>query len=317
LKQAHPDWTPAMAQSAMMTTARQDVRKEDGRTKADPFDLGAGHIDPSGKPSQSGSLFNPGLVYQAGFNEYLGFICDAAPELLVDPAGTCAALAAAGIPTTVENLNYPSIGAAEVPGTIEIQRTITSVADRTVTWKAKVDQPRGYQVQVTPSKVRLAPGESATVTIQITNKSAPLDEWRFGSLTWKGSVEDVLRSIAMKGAPLGVPAEVTGAGTSGSVTFDVGFGYRGVYTAVAHGPAPLVGVPDAVDQDPDQTFNPDDPAGTTAHEITVSDVAHLRLALTPADLTPADPAPDTDLYPYTSAGGPTPARPAGGPAGRR
>lgn len=302
LKQAHPDWTPAMAQSAMMTTARQDVRKEDGRTKADPFDLGAGHIDPSGKPSQSGSLFNPGLVYQAGFNEYLGFICDAAPELLVDPAGTCAALAAAGIPTTVENLNYPSIGAAEVPGTIEIQRTITSVADRTVTWKAKVDQPRGYQVQVTPSKVRLAPGESATVTIQITNKSAPLDEWRFGSLTWKGSGYDVRSPIAVKGAALGVPAEVTGSGTSGSVTFDVGFGYSGDYTAAAHGPAPLVGVPDAVDQDPDQTFNPDDPAGTTAHEITVSDVAYLRLELTTADLTPADPAIDIDLYLYNSAG---------------
>src|SRR5690606_8850942 len=302
LKQAHPDWTPAMAQSAMMTTARQDVRKEDGRTKADPFDLGAGHIDPGGKPSQPGSLFNPGLVYQAGFNEYLGFICDAAPELLVDPAGTCAALAAAGIPTTVENLNYPSIGAAEVPGTIEIQPTITSVADRTVTWKAKVDQPRGYQVQVTPSKVRLAPGESATVTIQITNKSAPLDEWRFGSLTWKGSGYDVRSPIAVKGAALGVPAEVTGSGTSGRVTFDVGCGYSGDYTAAAHGPGPLVGGPDAVDQEPDQTFNPDDPAGTTAHEITVSDVAYLRLELTTADLTPADPAIDIDLYLYNSAG---------------
>ena len=65
-----------------MTTARQDVRKEDGRTKADPFDMGAGHIDP-GKPHQRGSLFQPGLVYQAGFDEYLGFLCDTAPEVFV------------------------------------------------------------------------------------------------------------------------------------------------------------------------------------------------------------------------------------------
>src|SRR5690606_27519220 len=117
--------------------------------------------------------------------------------------------------------------------------------------------------------VRLAPGESATVTIQITNRSAPLEEWRFGSLTWKGSGYEVRSPIAVKGTALGAPAEVTGSGTDGSVTFDVGFGYTGDYTAAAHGLAPLAGLPGSVDQDPDQTFDPNDPAGTTAHEITV------------------------------------------------
>src|SRR5690606_22334034 len=121
---------------------------------------------------------------------------------------------------------------------------------RTVTWKAKVDKPRGYHVQVTPSKVRLAPGESATVTIRITNKRAPLDEWRFGSLTWKGSGYEVRSPIAVKGAALEAPDEVSGTGTEGSVAFDVGFGYTGDYTAAAHGLAPLVGLPDSVDQDP-------------------------------------------------------------------
>ena len=44
IRQAHPDWTAAMAaKSAVMTTARQDVVKEDGVTPADPFDMGAGH----------------------------------------------------------------------------------------------------------------------------------------------------------------------------------------------------------------------------------------------------------------------------------
>ena len=68
LKQAHPDWTAAMAKSALMTTARQDVRKEDGETRADPFDFGAGHVDPSGRASADGSVFNPGLVYDAGLS---------------------------------------------------------------------------------------------------------------------------------------------------------------------------------------------------------------------------------------------------------
>ena len=46
LKQAHPDWTPEMAKSALMTTSYQAVKKEDGATAADPFDMGAGHINP-------------------------------------------------------------------------------------------------------------------------------------------------------------------------------------------------------------------------------------------------------------------------------
>ena len=42
----HPDWTPAMIRSALMTTGAQDVDKEDGTTPADPFDMGGGHIQP-------------------------------------------------------------------------------------------------------------------------------------------------------------------------------------------------------------------------------------------------------------------------------
>ncbi|MGH8948587.1 MAG: S8 family serine peptidase, partial [Acidimicrobiia bacterium] len=109
LKQAHPDWSAAMAKSALMTTARQDVRKQDGETRADPFDFGAGHVDASGRASANGSVFNPGLVYDAGFFDYLGFMCDAAPEIFVDPAGFCAGLELDGFQTIATNLNYPSI----------------------------------------------------------------------------------------------------------------------------------------------------------------------------------------------------------------
>ncbi len=78
-------WSPAAAKSALMTTSYQDVTKEDGVTPADPFDMGAGHVDPSGAAAAPGSIFNPGLVYDAGFNDYLGFLCDAAPEIFSDP----------------------------------------------------------------------------------------------------------------------------------------------------------------------------------------------------------------------------------------
>jgi subtilisin family serine protease len=92
IKQVHPNWSAATAKSALMTSSDQDVLDNDRTNQATPFGMGSGHTDP-GRPSQDGSAFRPGLAYDAGFLDYLGFLCDEAPEVFVDPAGTCATLA--------------------------------------------------------------------------------------------------------------------------------------------------------------------------------------------------------------------------------
>ncbi len=76
IKQAHPDWSAAMARSAIMTTADTKVANEDRSTQATPFEMGAGEINP-GKVDKAGSAFNPGLVYDAGLFEYAAFTCGA------------------------------------------------------------------------------------------------------------------------------------------------------------------------------------------------------------------------------------------------
>ena len=126
LKQVHPDWTAAMAKSAMMTTADQKVRDNDRVSAADPFDMGAGHVDP-GKVTAKGSMFDPGLVYDAGFLEYLGFLCDADPAALA--GSTCQTLESIGIPTDASDLNLASIGIGELAGSQTVVRTVTSVAN--------------------------------------------------------------------------------------------------------------------------------------------------------------------------------------------
>jgi subtilisin family serine protease len=305
LKQAHPeDWTPAMAKSALMTTARQDIRKEDGQTRADPFDFGAGHVDPEGRASRQGSIFNPGLVYDAGFNEYLGFMCDAGPEIFVNPARTCANLAAAQIPTDATNLNYPSIAVSEVPGAKTVIRTVTNVSDETSTYRARVDEPSGYDVTVTPEQISLAPGESATFEVAFLNEDAPVGEWRFGSLSWVDGRNRVRSPIAVKAVAIEFPDSVSGAGAEGTVSIPVAFGYTGAYVPGAHGLAPDAPVSGTVPQDPDNTtWSPAEVgAGTTAHQIPVSNAAHFRITLNTADLTPANTAIDIDLYLYNSAG---------------
>jgi hypothetical protein len=304
LKQAHPDWTPAMAKSALMTTARQDVRKEDGTTRADPFDFGAGHIDPSGSASAEGSVFNPGLVYDAGLVEYLGFLCDAAPEIFVDVATTCGGLADAGIPTAATNLNYPSIAVSELPGAKTVLRTVTNVSGVTETYQARVDQPPGYEVTVAPDRITLDPGGSATFEVAFVNVAAPIGEWRFGSLSWVDGDDRRVRSpIAVKAAAIEFAEGASGTGGDGTVSIPVAFGYTGPYTAGAHGLAPDVLVPGSVTQDPNQSFTPTDVGnGATAHPIVVADASFLRITLNTADLTPPNGAIDIDLYLYNSAG---------------
>lgn len=302
LRQAHPEWSAAMAKSAIMTSARQDVVEEDRRTPADPFDMGAGHIDPSGRPSDKGSPFNPGLVYDAGIYEYFGFLCDADPSVFADPGGTCGFLESVGVPTTTTDLNLPSIGVSAVAGTTTVTRTVTSVADRAVVVNAQVQAPAGYGVTVSPSQLRLAPGESATFTVTFVNQGAPVGEWRFGSLTWRGGGYDVRSPIAVRASLFDAPGSVTATGTEGTVDVPITFGYTGTYSAAAHGPVPTTPITGTVGQDPDQTFSPLDPVGVTAVPIEVSGSALLRIALNEGDLTGAPVDTDIDLYLFDGAG---------------
>jgi hypothetical protein len=293
VKQQHPDWTHAMAKSAIMTTAHQDVLDNDRQTPATPFEMGAGHIQP-GPVAQRGSAFQPGLVYDAGFNEYLGFLCEAAPQVFVDASATCAALAGAGVPTEAVNLNYPSIGISAVAGERTVTRSVTSVVDSAQTYRASVEAPPGYEIEVSPAQFSIAPGATVSYEVTIRNVSAPVGEWAFGSLTWTTGRRgyDVRSPIAVRAALFAAPDEVTGTGVDGSASFDVTFGYTGDYTAAAHGLEPATLTTDTVVQDPDQTFNPDD-GFSNAHTFELSGEAHLRFAM-PPDAT--EPEADLDLY---------------------
>ncbi len=250
LKQAHPDWSPAQARSAMMTTARQNLKKTFGDAAADPFDIGAGEILPS-------DARDPGLTYDAGFLDYLAFTCDNNVQLISD--GFCAALEGAGFPTDGSDLNLASIGIAALVGKQTVTRTVTSVAKGhgKRKFRAHVDAPPGVDVSVSPSTLKLKTGQSASFEVTFTtNSDAVLEEWTFGALTWTDGDGDsdgggdsdsdsdsddgysVRSPIAVRPFQLDTVAEVDsvddGAG-NGSVTVPVKFGYDGVYNASVSG----------------------------------------------------------------------------------
>ena len=192
LKEAHPDWSAAMAKSALMTSARQNLKKTTGDDAADPFDIGAGHIVPA-------AAFEPGLVYDAGLFEYAAFSCENNFQIFDD--SSCDFLESLGVPTDASDLNLASIGVAELVGSQTVTRIVTSVTPGTTTFDAVVVAPAGIDVTVNPPQLVLENGESATFTVEFTpNGAAVMDEWTFGSLTWTNDagVSDARSPIAVR-----------------------------------------------------------------------------------------------------------------------
>jgi subtilisin family serine protease len=293
IKQAHPDWSPAMARSAIMTTAYQDVVDNDRSSPADPFDMGAGHVDPGNKVHK-GSAFQPGLAYDAGLFEYAAFTCGM--DWGVFTAGSCAFLESIGVPSDPSDLNYPSIGVADLAGTQTVTRTVTSVASESGwrTYTVSVDAPDGFDVTVEPSTFMLKKGQSATYAVTITNVSAPLGSWRHGSLTWSENTGhyDVYSPISVKASLFDAPPEIGGTGETGSASFDVTFGYAGSYAAAPHGLEPATVTTDNVLQDPDQSFDPGD-GYSNPHPFTLSGAALFRIAMPPEA---TEPDADLDIF---------------------
>jgi subtilisin family serine protease len=303
LTQAHPDWSPAMIRSAMMTTAHQDVVDNDRVSPADPFDYGAGHVNTEGQWIK-GSIAEPGLAYDAGLFEYAAYTCGA--DFGVFTPGSCDFLESIGVPSDASDLNLPSIGIEGLAGSQTVQRTVTSVARENGhrTYNVSVDAPAGFSVSVNPSTIKLRRGETATYEVTITNLGAPIGEWRFGSLTWDESngLYSVYSPIAVSAALFSTePAVVVGTGASGSASIDVSFGYTGSYAATPHGmvaDAPAFGV---IGQDPDQTYPSGDDApgpagGVDRIDFIVAGAAFLRWKM----VMPG--ADDIDLFLENSGG---------------
>jgi len=292
IREAHPDWTPAMIRSAMMTTARQNVVKEDGVTKADPFDFGAGHVEPN-------KAIDPGLVYDAGFLDYLAGACGTseAAGLFADPAATCASLESAGFSTDASDLNLPSIGIGELPGKQTVTRYVTNVGKKGSNYKVSVKSPAGYRTVVKPETMWLAPGETKSYTVTFTNRSAPPGEWRFGWLHWRDNQGHAVRSpIALRGQAVVAPDVVQATGEEGSTSFNVTFGYNGTYAAGAHGLVEpfLTLVP--VEDDPVNSFGFDFGPDEPLVYLFESPPGAAALEFSTFDAYNDNPGHDMDLY---------------------
>lgn len=157
IRALHPDWTPAEAQSAIMSTGVTNMLKEDGSTPADPFDFGGGRVDLT-VAARAGLLFDE-----------------------QEPDYTDANPANAGDPKT---LNLASLADNACDSICSWTRTVTGAAGGGVSWTASFTSDRpNMTATVTPSSFSVPAGgtQALTIEVDVSGQGQSNDEgWIFG-----------------------------------------------------------------------------------------------------------------------------------------
>jgi subtilisin family serine protease len=204
LTQLHPDWSPMMIKSALMTSAT------DLLSGPDPFAQGAGFVNPTGAA-------DPGLVYDHGFFDWLDFLIFGGD---------------------VVDVNGASIAIGALLGNQTVSRTVTNVGSATEIYEFSYSVP-GINIVANPASFSVAPGASATYELTLSVDGAALNTYATGFVYWTGDLGHVVRSpVAVQPAAIKADAEVDGAADGagdGSVGVGVEFGYDGAYFANVSG----------------------------------------------------------------------------------
>jgi len=144
--------------------------------------------------------------------------------------------------------------------------------------------------------------------VRLSTSSADLFEWQFGSLTWSDATHRVRSPIAVRPVPFLAPLDARASGRTGSLQFDVQFGYTGTYDTTVDGlAAPFIVADQTVTDDPTNAyvFDPDTPSlppsvwRSNPALIVGENNTFLRVALFNEETDGDD---DLDLYVYYCPG---------------
>ena len=285
LKQLHPNWSPMMIKSSLMTSG-YDVLDSSISTATRIFRQGAGHVRPN-------NAANPGLVYDSGFNDWLAFLCGTTTGV---SAGTCSALVGAGYSTDPSNLNVASIAIGDLAGIQTVTRKVTNVGSSAATYTSSVSGMTGINVVVTPASFSINPGQTKTYTVTFTTAGAALSAYVGGQLTWSDGSHSVRSPLVVRPVALAAPREVSSNGAP--INYNVTFGYTGPFTATARGLVPAATTTDTITDDPGDSFTPGGP-GTKSYVVAIpSGTTYARFSLFNSSVSPAS---DIDLYVFNSA----------------
>ncbi|EFH42527.1 hypothetical protein ARALYDRAFT_495964 [Arabidopsis lyrata subsp. lyrata] len=193
LRTFHPEWSPSVIQSAIMTTARPMNPNTPGFASTE-FAYGAGHVDPI-------AAINPGLVYELDKTDHIAFLCGLNYTSKTLQLIACEAVVTCRGKTLPRNLNRPSMS-AKINGynssyTVTFKRTVTNLGTPNSTYKSKIvlDLGAKLSVKVWPSVLsfkRVNEKQSFTVTVSGNNLKLNLPS--SANLIWSDGTHNV-RSV--------------------------------------------------------------------------------------------------------------------------
>ncbi|EFJ12969.1 hypothetical protein SELMODRAFT_181997 [Selaginella moellendorffii] len=197
LKSLHSDWSPAAIKSAIMTTAY--TQDNTGKTILDgdydvagPFNYGSGHINPV-------AAADPGLVYDAGKQDYVAFLCNIGfsagqIQAMTGEPGNCPATRGRG-----SDLNYPSVTLTNLARGAAVTRTLTSVSDSPSTYSIGITPPSGISVTANPTSLTFSKkGEQKTFTLNfVVNYDFLPRQYVYGEYVWYDNTHTVRSPIVV------------------------------------------------------------------------------------------------------------------------
>ncbi|CAH2072964.1 unnamed protein product [Thlaspi arvense] len=199
LKAVHPDWSPAAIKSALITTAsKTDPYGEPifaeglSRKVADPFDFGGGLVNPN-------KAADPGLVYDAGREDYLHFLCASDYDEKSITKLSRGNYKCPNPRPSLLDFNQPSITLPYQKEDVTITRTVTNVGPVDSVYKLVVEPPLGVKISVTPNTLVFNSAVkklSFQVTVSTTHKANSI--YYFGSLTWTDGSRNVTIPLSVR-----------------------------------------------------------------------------------------------------------------------
>ncbi|XP_066319724.1 subtilisin-like protease SBT1.4 [Miscanthus floridulus] len=204
LRQAYPDWSPAAIKSALMTTAYNvdnggEVIKDMATGKAStPFVRGSGHVFPN-------RALNPGLVYDAGADDYLTFLCAlgyTTEQMAIFTSGS-SETDCSKRKGSVGDLNYPTFSVVfnSDKKPVRQRRVVREVGSWFLAWyRVRVTSPAGVKVTVTPDTLLFGPWQRAQkyeVTFTPVEGMNVTEKYTFGSIEWSDGEHKVTSPIAV------------------------------------------------------------------------------------------------------------------------
>ena len=274
LMAANPSWTPDNIRSAMMMTATTNMRKEDGVTPADWFDMGSGRI-------QIDLANQTGLVMDESGANYLA----ANPNEEGDP----------------RTLNIPSMADDNCVGACSWSRTVTATQDGS--WFVSgVGITEGVNITVSPESFDIVAGASQDITVTASASAAASGEgFLFGQLNLSASNSpDLHMPIAVIASTSNVPETLNiSADRSADTTLisDIVAVEISEFTARSYGLTKATNTTASLLEDSSNSSVLDDlEDGLEIIEITVPENAKYLVA----EITTSE-SPDLDLFVYLDA----------------